>query len=103
MASAAQETEKGKFYIGHIVHPLFRDGLRTLAYELVEQLGWKPPSIVYLPVSAGTLLLSVIDGFRHLEKSGLVRVFRELSLVKQDKYHHYIIASKAQRTFHLKT
>lgn len=78
VASAAQETEKGKFYIGHIVHPLFRDGIRSLAYELVEQLGWKPPSIIYLPVSAGTLLLGVIDGFRHLKKSGLLQAFPKI-------------------------
>ncbi len=72
VTAAAREVEQGKHYIGHIVHPLFRDGMRTIAYELVEQLGWKPPGTVYVPVSAGTLLLGIIEGFRHLEVSGLV-------------------------------
>jgi len=31
VAHKAQQPEKGKFYIGHIFHPLFRDGIRTLA------------------------------------------------------------------------
>ncbi|MBX5321559.1 MAG: pyridoxal-phosphate dependent enzyme [Candidatus Bathyarchaeota archaeon] len=62
----AQKQEKGKIYVGHILHPIFRDGIRSLAYEIAEQLNWKAPERVYLPVSAGTLLLGVINGFKHL-------------------------------------
>jgi len=72
VAQEAQRTGKGKFYIGHIFHPLFRDGIRTLAYEIAEQLNWKLPERVYLPVSAGTLLLGVISGFKHLANSGAI-------------------------------
>jgi threonine synthase len=69
VAEEAQKVEKGKFYVGHILHPLFRDGIRSLAYEIAEQLHWDIPERVYLPVSAGTLLLGVIKGFRHLADS----------------------------------
>ena len=72
VAQKAQQPEKGKFYIGHIFHPLFRDGIRTLAYEIAEQLNWKTPERVYLPVSAGTLLLGVINGFKHLANSDII-------------------------------
>ena len=72
VAQKAQQPEKGKHYIGHIYHPLFRDGIRTLAYEIAEQLNWKLPERVYLPVSAGTLLLGVIKGFKHLANSGII-------------------------------
>lgn len=68
----AQKSEKGKIYVGHVLHPLFRDGLRTLAYELVEQFNWHTPELIYLPVSAGTLLLGVISGFKHLVGSGII-------------------------------
>ncbi|MBS7611904.1 pyridoxal-phosphate dependent enzyme [Candidatus Bathyarchaeota archaeon] len=68
----AQKSEKGKVYVGHVLHPLFRDGLRTLAYELVEQFHWHTPERIYLPVSAGTLLLGVISGFKHLVESGII-------------------------------
>ncbi|MDI6691039.1 MAG: pyridoxal-phosphate dependent enzyme, partial [Candidatus Bathyarchaeota archaeon] len=37
VAEEAQKVEKGKFYVGHILHPLFRDGIRSLAYEIAEQ------------------------------------------------------------------
>lgn len=68
----AQRTERGKFYIGHILHPLFRDGMRTLAYEIAEQLNWNIPDLFYLPVSAGTLLLGILKGFKHLYKSKVI-------------------------------
>ena len=72
VAEEAQKTAKTGFYVGHILHPLFRDGIRSLAYEIAEQLGWHSPDSVYLPVSAGTLLLGVIEGFNHLVESGVI-------------------------------
>ena len=68
----AQKIEEGKFYVGHLLHPLFRDGMRSLAYELAEQFDWDLPERVYLPVSAGTLLLGVLAGFKHLHESNAI-------------------------------
>ena len=68
----AMKSEDGRFYVGHVLHPLFRDGIRTLAYELAEQFSWKLPEYIYLPVSAGTLLLGVISGLVHLKDSGVI-------------------------------
>jgi len=75
VAAEAQKPEAGKFYIGHIWHPVFRDGIKTLAYEIAEQFGWKVPERIYLPVSAGTLLLGVISGFEDLLESGTINEF----------------------------
>jgi threonine synthase len=72
VAEEAQKSEQGKFYVGHILHPVFRDGIRSLAYEIAEQFGWIAPDSVYLPVSAGTLLLGVINGFQHLVDSNVI-------------------------------
>ncbi len=65
----AMEPEPGKRYLGHVYHPIFRDGMRTVAYEVVEQLRWEPPDLIFLPVSAGTLLMGVIRGLQHLLSS----------------------------------
>jgi len=73
VAEEAQRPQKGKVYIGHILHPLFRDGIRSLAYEIAEQFDWQLPERIYLPVSAGTLLLGVLSGFRHLAESGIIK------------------------------
>lgn len=40
VSEKAQESKEGKHYVGHILHPLFRDGLRSLSYEITEQLNW---------------------------------------------------------------
>jgi threonine synthase len=72
VAEEAQKVEKGRFYVGHILHPLFRDGIRTLAYEIAEQFDWHAPEHVYLPVSAGTLFLGMLNGFKHLAESGAI-------------------------------
>jgi len=71
-AAEAQKPEDMKFYVGHILHPLFRDGIRSLAYEIAEQFAWKAPEYVFLPVSAGTLLLGVVGGFRYLVNSNVL-------------------------------
>jgi len=78
VAEEAQRHEKGKFYVGHILHPLFRDGIRSLAYEICEQQDWKAPERIYLPVSAGTLLLGVLDGLKHLVDSSLLDTMPEI-------------------------
>ena len=58
------------FYASHVLRPEFRDGIRMLSYEIMTQLNWHIPDAVVMPVSAGTLLLGVIYGFRHLLNSG---------------------------------
>jgi threonine synthase len=93
VAEEAQKTEKGKFYVGHILHPLFRDGIRSLAYEIAEQLDWHVPERVYLPVSAGTLLLGVINGFKHLTKSNVIETMPKIVACQTRQvsplYHHF--------------
>lgn len=78
VAEEAQKTTKNGFYIGHILHPLFRDGIRTLAYEIAEQFDWHVPELIYLPVSAGTLLLGVLSGFNHLVESKAIKVMPKI-------------------------
>jgi threonine synthase len=58
------------FYVGHSVFPEFRDGIRTLSYELFNQYDSKLPENIYIPTSAGTLLIGMYEGFRHLFESG---------------------------------
>jgi len=78
VAEEAQKAERGKFYVGHILHPLFRDGIRSLAYEIAEQLDWRVPERIYLPVSAGTLLLGVLKGFKHLLESNVIEAMPKI-------------------------
>ncbi len=78
VAEEAQKPERGKCYVGHILHPLFRDGIRSIAYEIAEQLSWHVPEHIYLPVSAGTLFLGVISGFKHLVESNVIEIMPKI-------------------------
>ncbi|BCU66721.1 threonine synthase [Sulfolobales archaeon HS-7] len=59
----------GAFYASHVLNPEFRDGIRTLSYEIASLRDVKN---VFIPISAGTLLLGVYEGFMHLLNSGIV-------------------------------
>ena len=47
------------------------EGQKTLAFEVVEQLGWKVPDVVVVPVGCGTNIAAVWQGFVELKKVGL--------------------------------
>ena len=53
----------GAVYASHSWHPMFVEGLRTMAYEIVEQLDWSAPDVVVCPVGGGSILLGLYEGF----------------------------------------
>lgn len=54
------------------LRPYYAEGAKTLAFEVAEQLGWRFPHHVVLPVAGGTLLPRVHRGFDEFRKVGLV-------------------------------
>jgi threonine synthase len=52
--------------------PYYVEGAKTFGLEIAEQLGWRLPDHVVLPVAGGTLLPAVYRGFRQLVALGLV-------------------------------
>jgi threonine synthase len=50
----------------------YAEGSKTLAFETVEQLGWKAPDHVVVPVASGSQLTKIARGFRELYKVGLL-------------------------------
>src|SRR5579875_179638 len=68
----AMKDRADTIYAGHVWHPYFHDGMRTMAYELYEQLGNLDIDYIFLPVSAGTILLGLLSGLRHLLESGMI-------------------------------
>ncbi|MCW2680412.1 MAG: threonine synthase [Frankiales bacterium] len=54
------------------VRPYYAEGSKTLGYELVEQLGWRIPQQVIIPMASGSLLTKVDKSFGELSRLGLV-------------------------------
>ncbi|GAB3150202.1 threonine synthase [Microbispora hainanensis] len=54
------------------LRPYYAEGSKTLAYEIAEQLGWRLPDQIVIPVASGSQLTKIDKGFRELIKLGLV-------------------------------
>lgn len=83
VAKAAENSDS--YYASHVLNPYFRDGIRSLAYELAIAMNYNHRFSVYLPTSAGTLLLGVYEGFRHLVSQGLLADFPKLVAVQTEQ------------------
>ena len=54
------------------VRPYYAEGSKTLGYEIAEQLGWRLPAQVVIPMASGELLTKVDKAFTELVEIGLV-------------------------------
>ncbi|MYW03711.1 threonine synthase [Streptomyces sp. SID3343] len=54
------------------LRPYYGEGSKTLAYEIAEQLGWKLPEQIVIPIASGSQLTKIDKGFRELIALGLV-------------------------------
>ena len=54
------------------VRPYYAEGSKTLGFEVAEQLGWRSPDAVVIPVASGALLTKVAKGLRELHQVGLL-------------------------------
>lgn len=53
------------------VRPYYAEGSRTLGYEVAEQLGWRIPEQVVIPMASGELLTKIDKAFAELVEIGL--------------------------------
>ena len=49
----------------------YGEGSKTMAYEIVEQLGWRVPTAVVAPMAGGALVTKLHRGFREFLDAGL--------------------------------
>jgi threonine synthase len=50
----------------------YAEGSKTLAFEIAEQLGWRQPDVVAIPIASGALFGKVAQGFAELRALGVV-------------------------------
>jgi threonine synthase len=55
------------------LRPFYAEGAKTVAYEVVEQLGWRAPEHIIMPAAGGTLSSRVHKGLKELETVGLAQ------------------------------
>lgn len=54
------------------VRPYYAEGSKTLGYEVAEQLGWRLPEQIVVPIASGSQLTKIDKGFQEFGKLGLV-------------------------------
>ena len=63
---------QNEYYANHCWNPFFLHGIKTFAFEVWEQLGWRSPTTVIVPLGNGTLFLGIYMGFRELLNAGMI-------------------------------
>jgi threonine synthase len=64
--------ERDWAFVNVNVRPYYAEGSKTLAYEIVEQLGWELPDRVVAPIASGSLYTKIAKGFDEWRELGLV-------------------------------
>jgi len=72
VADAAMADKSGYFYASHNWDPGFLDGIKTVGYEIWEQLGFNVPDAVVAPTGGGSNILGCFRAFSGLRKAGEV-------------------------------
>jgi threonine synthase len=62
----------GWAFVNINVRPYYTEGAKTYGFEVAEQLGWRLPKHIIVPVAGGTILPKVAKAFRELRDLGLV-------------------------------
>ena len=59
-------------FININLRPYYAEGSKTLAYEVVEQLGWRAPDCMVAPAASGLLFTRIWKGMDELSMRGLI-------------------------------
>src|SRR3954462_12298468 len=59
-------------FVNVTLRSYYAEGSKTLAYEVVEQLGWELPDRLVAPIASGSLFTKIAKGFSELRDLGLV-------------------------------
>lgn len=54
------------------MRPYYSEGSKSYAFEVMEQLGWKAPKNIIVPMASGSLLTKIWKAFKEFELLGLI-------------------------------
>src|SRR5574342_1110866 len=72
---------KGIGIVNINMRPYYVEGSKTLAYEVAEQLNWKVPDYLIIPVGSGAMLNAICKGFEELNSLGLIEDVSNLKII----------------------
>ncbi|HLY66244.1 MAG TPA: threonine synthase, partial [Chloroflexota bacterium] len=84
------------------MRPYYAEGSKTLAFEVAEQLGWRAPDHVVVPVASGSMFSKIWKGFQELATVGLIDGGLPRMTVTQAAGCSPIATAYFNRTFNVK-
>jgi threonine synthase len=72
LASELADEREDWAFVNVNVRPYYAEGSKTIGYEIAEQLGWRLPAQIVVPVASGAQLVKIDKAFRELIALGLV-------------------------------
>ena len=84
-AARARVENTSSFYASHVHQPAFVHGVKTMAFEMWEQLDGEPPATVLVPAGNGTIVQAVWLGFNELQAAGRLRRLPRIVAVQAER------------------
>ncbi len=72
LASELADDREDWAFVNVNVRPYYAEGSKTIGFEIAEQLGWRLPRQIVVPVASGAQLVKIDKAFRELIELGLV-------------------------------
>jgi threonine synthase len=72
LASELADDRDDWAFVNVNVRPYYAEGSKTIGFEIAEQLGWRLPPQIVVPVASGAQLVKIDKAFRELVALGLV-------------------------------
>jgi threonine synthase len=72
LASELADEREAWAFVNVNVRPYYAEGSKTIGFEIAEQLGWRLPAQIVVPVASGAQLVKIDKAFRELISLGLV-------------------------------
>lgn len=83
-AVAVQEEAKKRYYASPNWNPFFVEGIKTLAFEICEQLGWIVPDAILCPTGYAGIQIGLYHGFQELIELGIINTIPRLIGVQSE-------------------
>ncbi len=62
----------GWAFVNINIRPFYAEGSKTFGYEIIEQLGWRTPKHIVVPMAGGSLITKIEKAAQEFEKTGLI-------------------------------
>ena len=72
LASELADEREDWAFVNVNVRPYYAEGSKTIGFEIAEQLGWRLPPQIVVPVASGAQLVKIDKAFREFAALGLV-------------------------------